>query len=505
MNKEILLVVDAVSNERGVDKELIFEALESALAIAVRKRQGNDKHWGDKRANDMDIRVAIDRTNGDYKTYRRWQVVTETEKDSKSHISLEEALAKNPQAQLGGYVEEVMSSAVFDRIAAQTAKQVIVQKIREAERSKVLSAYQNRKGELVTGVVRRIDRGNVIVDLGGNVEAILPKEHTIERESIRPGDRLRGYLYDVRTEPGKGPQLFISRTADEFLIELFKLEVPEVGEGLIKIIGAAREPGIRSKIAVQALESRIEPIGACVGMRGSRVQAIMNELNGERVDIIPWDENIAQFVLNAMAPAEVVSIVVDEEVGKVDIAVKEDKRSQAIGRNGQNVHLASKLTGWELNVMNESEAVAKSETESRVLVDFFRVNLHADEEVASRLVEEGFTSLDEVAYVPVTEMLEIEQFDEPLVEKLRQNAKDALLTKAIAKEEVSGIAPDLLALEGMDNTLAIDLAARGWVTLEDLAEQSVDELMVIEGMDEQRAAVLIMKAREPWFAEVQKK
>lgn len=498
MNKEILLVVDAVSNERGVDKDLIFDALEAALASAVRKQHGSD----------IDVRVAIDRTNGSYQTFRRWQVVENPENREidypKRQISLSAAQERNAGIKIGSYVEEPMASAVFDRIAAQTAKQVIVQKVRDAERSKILNAYKDRKGELVTGVVKRIERGSIILDLGSNTEAIIPKEHTIANESTRIGDRVRGYLYDIRQE-ARGPQLFISRTAPEFLIELFKLEVPEVGEGLIQILGAARDPGIRAKIAVRTKESRIDPIGACVGMRGSRVQAVTNELNGERVDIILWDENPAQFVINAMAPADVVSIVVDEESGSMDVAVKEEKLSQAIGRSGQNVRLASQLTGWELNVMNETDAAAKNETESRALVDFFRSQLHVDEYIANLLVEEGFTSLDEVAYVPVAEMLEIEEFDERLVEQLRQNAKDAMITKAIAKEEAPSIAPELLAIEGMNSSLAFDFAARGLVTLEDLAEQSVDEVMEIKGMDKQRAAAMIMKAREPWFADAQEK
>jgi N utilization substance protein A len=344
----------------------------------------------------------------------------------------------------------------------------------------------------------------VIFDLGGNVEAVVPKEHTIPKESVRVGDRIRGYLYDVRSEP-KGPQLFVSRTAPEFLIELFKLEVPEVGEGLIQIHGAARDPGIRAKIAVQTLDKRIDPVGACVGMRGSRVQAVTNELNGERVDIILWDDNPAQYVINSMAPADVVSIIIDEESGGMDVAVKEENLSQAIGRNGQNVRLASQLSGWELNVMNEEQAAEKSEYEAYILMESFRSQLDVDETVAKILVDEGFTSLDEVAYVPVTEMLTIEEFDEELIEELRQRAKDALLTKAIAKEEVQGITPELLALEGMDNNLAFELVAHGITTLDDLAEQSVGELMEIEGMEEQRAAALIMKAREPWFADAQHK
>jgi N utilization substance protein A len=495
MNKEILLVVDAVSNEKGVAKGLIFEAIEAALASATRKRHGGD----------IEVRVGIDRTNGSYQTFRRWQVVEDPTDTGLEHpereISLSAALELEPNILLGDYIEELMESVSFGRIAAQTAKQVIVQKVRDAERAKIVEAYRDRKGELVTGVVKRIDRGSVIFDLGGNVEAMVPKEHTIAKESVRVGDRLRGYLLDVHSEP-KGPQLFVSRTAPEFLIELFRLEVPEVGEGLIQILGAARDPGSRAKIAVRARDARIDPVGACVGMRGSRVQAVSNELNGERVDIILWNDNPAQFVINAMAPADVVSIVIDEESGSMDVAVKEENLSQAIGRGGQNVRLASQLTGWELNVMNEEQAAEKGEHETRALVEGFMSQLRVDEDVASILVQEGFASLDEVAYVPVTEMLDIEEFDENLINELRQRAKDALLTKAIAKEETQ-VTPELLEMDGMDDELGFELAARGVITLDDLAEQSVDELMEIQGMDEQRAAALIMKAREPWFADTQ--
>lgn len=500
MNKEILLVVETVSNERGVEKELIFEALESALASAVRKRHGSG----------IDVRVTIDRTNGDYHAFRRWQVM-EDPKDNgleypKRQISLSAALLIDAKINVDDYLEEPMESAVFDRIAAQTAKQIIIQKIRYAERAKVLTAYKNRKGELITGTIKRIERGNVILDLGGNVEAIIFKEHIIvtesTRESTRVGDRIRGYLYDIRTDV-KGPQLFVSRTIPEFLIELLKVEVPEIGEGLIQIIGAAREPGIRAKVAVRTSDSCIDPLGACIGMRGSRVQAVSDELNKEYVDIILWDENPAQFVINAMSPADVVSIVVDEESGSMDVAVKGDKLSQAIGRNGQNVRLASQLTGWKLNVMNESQAAEKNAVESRTLTNLFRTQLGIDEHIARLLVAKGFTSLDEIAYLPISEILEIKEFDEKMVEKLRQSAKDAILTKAIAKEEIADISPQLLALEGMDNALAINLAARGLYTLKDLAEQSVDDLMLmgIEGVDRRRAANVIMQAREPLFAE----
>ena len=369
----------------------------------------------------------------------------------------------------------------------------------------MVEAYQGRVGELVTGVVKRVERGNVYLDLGGNAEAFIGKGDLIPRESVRVGDRLRGYLYEVRSE-ARGPQLFISRTAPELLIELFKLEVPEVGEGLIEIIGAARDPGLRAKIAVRTRDARIDPVGACVGMRGSRVQAVSNELGGERVDIILWNENPAQFVINAMSPADVVSIVVDEDAHAMDVAVSEENLSQAIGRGGQNIRLASQLTGWELNVMDQALALEKSEEEAHNLMKYFMEQLDVDEEIAGILVQEGFSSIDEVAYVPLSEMLAIEEFDEEMVEELRNRAKDVLLTRAIAnEEELADVTPaeDLLQMEGMDERLAYLLAKRGVVTMEDLAEQSVDELMAIDDMDEERAGRLIMTARAPWFAEEQ--
>lgn len=497
MNKEILLVVDAVSNEKGVEKEIIFEAIEAALASATRKKHGGD----------IEVRVAIDRESGDYETFRRWEVVDLPEGELLEHpmaqITLPAAQAEDPNIQPGDFIEDDMESIEFGRIAAQTAKQVIVQKVREAERSKVVEAYQDRVGELVTGVVKRADRGSILLDLGNNAEALVPKSEIIPKESVRTGDRLRGYLYEVRAEQ-RGPQLFVSRTSPDLLKELFKLEVPEVGEGLIEILGAARDPGLRAKIAVRTIDPRIDPVGACVGMRGSRVQAVSNELAGERVDIILHDDNPAQFVINAMSPADVVSIVVDEETHSMDIAVKDENLSQAIGRGGQNVRLASQLTGWELNVMSEEQAAEKSEAEAQGFIEHFMEQLDVDEEVAAILVQEGFTNIEEIAYVDDAEMLAIEEFDQEIVEELRNRAKDALLTRAIAKEEVLGDAEpaeDLLNMDGMDRNLAHQLAARGVVSMEDLAEQSIDELLEIDGMDEERAGQLIMTARAPWFEE----
>lgn len=494
MNKEILLVVDAVSNEKGVAKSIIFEAIEAALAMATKKRHGEE----------IDVRVTINRESGDYQTFRRWRVVDNAAEDfqPESQLKLMDAEDVRADITLGEYIEEPMESVSFGRIGAQTAKQVIVQKVREAERAQVVEAYKERVGELVTGVVKRIERGSVLLDLGNNVEALVSRDEMIPREPVRSGDRLRGYLHEVRAEI-RGPQLFVSRTAPELLIELFKLEVPEIGSGLIEIRGAARDPGLRAKIGVKGNDPRIDPVGACVGMRGSRVQAVSSEIAGERVDIILWNENPAQYVINAMSPAEVQSIVVDEDTHSMDVAVAEDQLSQAIGRNGQNVRLASQLTGWELNVMSEAQADEKSEGESEELRKLFMEQLDVDEDVAAILVQEGFSSIEEVAYVPAQEMVAIEEFDEQIVEELRSRAKDVLLTRAIAKEEVLGTAqaaPDLLAMEGMDPRLAQILASRGVVTMEDLAEQAVDELLDIEGMDAERASQLIMTARAPWFA-----
>ncbi|MFM1887528.1 MAG: transcription elongation factor NusA [Pseudomonadota bacterium] len=494
MNKEILTVVDAVSNEKGVAKEIIFEALEAALAAATRKLHGEE--W--------DVRVSINRKSGDYETFRRYKVFADDSTELTNpyaELRLEDALDLDAQAEPGGVVEEPVASVPFGRIAAQQAKQVIVQKVREAERAQVVEQFQDRVHTLVSGVVKRVDRNGIFVDLGGNAEGFVPRSDMIPREALKPQDRVKAFLKEVRSEP-RGPQLFLSRTCPEFLIELFKLEVPEVGMGTINILGAARDPGMRAKIAVRSNEPRIDPVGACVGMRGSRVQAVSNEIAGERVDIIPFDDNAAQFVINAMAPAEVLSIVVDEESHSMDIAVAEEKLSQAIGRGGQNIRLASQLTGWELNVMTESDAEAKSESEAAKVVQNFMKLLDVDEDVAAILAQEGFSTVEELAYVPVSELASIEAFDEDLVKELRNRARDVLLTQAIASEEsleASLPADDLLQLSGMSPDVALKLAGRGVRTREQLAEQSIDDLADIEGLDEQAAGALIMKAREIWF------
>ena len=494
MNKEILLVVDAVSNEKGVEKDIIFGAIEAALEMATKKRYHND----------VNIRVAIDRDSGDYETFRRWEIVADDGMDMpERQTTLSAAQIDDPDIELGAFIEEQVESIEFGRIAAQTAKQVIVQKVREAERQQVFDEYKDKVGQLVMGVVKRVERGNIYLDLGNNADAIVPREEIIPRESMRAGDRIRGLLKDVKPE-ARGPQLIVSRTDPRFLKELFTIEVPEIGEGLIEIINASRDPGSRAKIAVKSNDDRIDPVGACVGMRGSRVQAVSNELAGERIDIVLWDENPAQYVINAMSPAEVESIVVDEEAMSMDIAVREDQLSQAIGRGGQNVKLASDLSGWTLNVMSETDAEAKSEAENDRVQQMFMDALDVDEEVAQILVQEGFSSIDEVAYVPKSEMLEVEEFDEDMVDELRGRAKDVLLTRAITNEEgLSDKVPaeDLLNMEGMDSALANKLAKNGIVTMEDLAEQSVDDLLEIDAMDEELAAKLIMTARAPWFVE----
>lgn len=492
-NKEILLVVEAVSNEKDVNPEVIFGALEAALATATKKKHGID----------IDVRVDIDRETGEYDTFRRWQVIEDDAEmeEPLAQMTISAAQVDEPEIQLGDYVEEQIESIEFGRIAAQTAKQVIVQKVREAERAKTVDAFRDRVGDLITGVVKKITRDYIFLDLGNNAEAVIKREEMMPRETVRAGDRVRGLLYEINEEH-RGPQLFVSRTKPQMLIELFRIEVPEIGEQVIEIKGAARDPGSRAKVAVKTNDKRIDPVGACVGMRGARVQAVTGELNGERIDIVLFDDNPAQFVINAMAPAEVISIVVDEDKQSMDIAVNEDQLAQAIGRSGQNIRLASELTGWELNVMTEEDFAEKNQSDSEAVLAAFVKDLDVDEELAEILVQEGFTTLEEVAYVPVSEMLEIEGFDEGLIDALKNRAKDAILTKAIASEEKlekAEPADDLLNMEGMDRHLAFVLASKGVITMEDLAELATDDLVGIEDINEERAAELIMTARKPWF------
>ncbi|TLY47722.1 MAG: transcription termination/antitermination protein NusA [Gammaproteobacteria bacterium] len=513
MKKEILLVAETVSNEKDVDKELIFKAIEAALAMATKKKAGED----------IDVRVAIDRRTGDYDTFRCWTVVAD-ENDVNNHLEdehapfdplkqmfLSEAKKRDANSQIGDVIEEHMPSVEFGRIAAQTAKQVIIQKVREAERAKIAEAYTNRIGELLSGIVKRITREGLIVDLSASVEAFVPREEMIPREEVRSEDRLRGYLYAVNPQV-RGPQLLMSRTRPEMLIELFKIEVPEIGEELIEIKSAARDPGSRAKIAVKTNDGRIDPIGACVGMRGARVQAVSSELAGERIDIVLWDDNPVQLVINAMAPAEVASIVVDEDTKVMDVAVQEEQLSQAIGRNGQNVRLASELTGWIINVITVEEAAKKVVKESEGLQNFFMERLAIDEALAELLAREGFTSLEEIAYVAPQELLDIEDFDEELVETLQNRAKDALATQAATKQKSTisehdkFLEPhqDLLSLEGMTEEIATTLAKKGVSSREALAELAVDDLLDIIELDRKKAGKLIMAARAPWFEEEKK-
>ena len=493
MSKEILAVAEAVSNEKAVPRERIFEALEIALATSTKK----------KYEIEIDVRVAIDRKTGEFVTYRRWLVVDNVENPTKE-ISLEAAQYDDDSVQLGDYVEDEIQSVTFDRITTQTAKQVIVQKVREAERAQIVEQFIDNEGDLITGVVKKVNRDTVVLDLGNNAEAVILRDDQLPRENFRPGDRVRGLLYAVKPE-ARGFQLFVTRSKPEMLAELFRVEVPEIGEELIELKGAARDAGSRAKIAVKTNDKRIDPVGACVGMRGARVQAVSNDLGGERIDIVLWDDNPAQFVINAMAPADVASIIVDEDTHSMDIAVEADNLAQAIGRSGQNVRLASQLTGWELNVMTVEDLQKKHQEEAVASIENFMKHLDIEEDFAQMLVEEGFSTLEEVAYVPVSELLEVDGLDEGIVEELRSRAKDALTTLALAQEETfDGVEPaeDLLALEGLEREMAYKLAAKGVATLEDLADQGVDELEGIEDLTAERAGELIMAARNIcWFGD----
>ncbi|XOV78876.1 MAG: transcription termination factor NusA [Aestuariibacter sp.] len=496
MNKEILLVAEAVSNEKQVPREKIFEALEFAIASATKK----------KNEGEIEVRVSIDRETGDFDTFRRWMIIAddETQENPYAEITLSAAQVDEPEAQLGDYVEEQIESIKFDRITTQTAKQVIVQKVREAEREQMIEEYRDRVGDLITGVIKKVNRDNVIVDLGNNAEGVMYREDMLPRETFRPGDRVRGLLFDIRPE-AKGAQLFISRTHPNMLVELFRIEVPEIAEETLEVKSAARDAGSRAKIAVKTNDKRLDPVGACVGMRGSRVQAVSGELGGERVDIVLFDENPAQYVINAMAPAEVAQIVVDEDAHSMDVAVESDHLAQAIGKSGQNVRLASQLTGWELNVMTIEDLNSKHEQENAEVLTRFMTGLDIDEDFAGVLVDEGFSTLEEIAYVPVSELLEIDGLDEDMVEELRGRAKAALTTQALANEESlenSEPSEDLLNLPGLDRHVAFVLASRGISDLEALAEQGVDDISDIEELDEAKAGELIMAARNiVWFNE----
>jgi transcription termination/antitermination protein NusA len=483
------MLVDALAREKSVAPEIVFTALEQALASATKKRFSDD----------ADVRVEIDRASGDFRSFRRWQIVDEKDWLSESQqLPLDQALERKPDAQVGEFVEEELEPIEFGRIGAQAAKQVIFQKIRDAEREQILNDFLERKEFLVTGTIKRIERGNAIIE-SGRIEGLLPRDQMIPKENLRVGDRVRAFVARIE-RGGRGPQLILSRTAPEFIIKLFELEVPEIEEGLLEIKSAARDQGVRAKIAVKSNDRRIDPIGTCVGMRGSRVQAVTAELAGERVDIVLWSEDPAQFVINALAPAEVSSIMVDEEAHSMDVVVEEDQLAQSIGRAGQNVRLASELTGWELNIMTIDQANQKTQAESSTIKALFMERLDVDEEVADILVQEGFSTLEEVAYVPINEMLEIESFDEGTVNELRARARNALLTEAIKSEEsVENAAEDLLNMQGMDNQTARLLASKGVTTVQALADLAVDDLTELTGIEADRARELIMTARAPWF------
>lgn len=495
MNKDILLIAQSIANERGVEEEVIFAAIECALAATAAKRYPGE----------VLMRVAIDRKTGDYNTYRRWLVVADEEVELQEFpeqvIALTKAQTIDADLAADDFVEEPVENPEFGRIAAQQAKQVLVQKVREAERDKIITQYQAKLGTLMIGTIKRVTRDHLILDMGDNAEGLLLREDMLPREAYRVSDRIRVYLKDVRREK-RGPQLALSRVTPEFLIELFKIEVPEIGEEVITIMGAARDPGSRAKIAVKTNDGRIDPIGACVGMRGARVQAVSNELAGERIDIILWDDNPAQLVINAMAPAEVSSIVVDEDRHTMDIVVTEEQLSQAIGRSGQNVRLASELTGWTLNVMTEQDATVKEATESNKSKEMFVQKLEIDASVADVLVAEGFTSLEELAYVSLDELKSIDGFDADIAEELQRRASDVLLTQELLGGDAAhsqSPADDLLTVEGVTQELAIQLANHGIVTRDDLAELSTDELHELLQLDETAAGKLIMNARAHWF------
>ena len=482
---------DALAREKNVDKDVVFAALEFALASATKK----------KYSDDIDVRVAIDRASGDYSPFRRWQVVEdEAIEFPERQIGLTEAQQRDPNLKLEDFIEEPLEQVEFGRIGAQAAKQVILQRIRDAEREQILNEFLSRGDELVTGTIKRMERGNAIVE-SGRLEALLGRDQMIPKENLRIGDRVRGWVMKI-DRTARGPQLLLSRTAPQFIMKLFELEVPEIEEGLLEIKSAARDPGVRAKIAVHSNDRRIDPIGTCVGMRGSRVQAVTQELAGERVDIVLWSADPAQFVIGALAPAEVSSIVVDEEKHAMDVVVDEENLAIAIGRSGQNVRLASELTGWQINLMTEDESNRKQEEEGARVKALFMDRLDVDEEVADILMQEGFSTLEEIAYVPINELMEIEAFDEDTVNELRNRARNALLVAAIANEEkVEGVDPELLRLQDMDTQLAAKLAEAGVRTRDDLADLAVDELSEMTGLEEERAKNLIMAARAHWFAE----
>lgn len=492
MSKEVLLLVKSLSDTKGINQKIAFQALEAALVMATKKRYGAD--W--------DVVVKVNEESGEHTTTRRITIVADEDYLIEgAQLNITEALAQGLQVKVGDVLETSLESVSFGRIDAQAAKHIILQKIREAERQEVVHIFADRVGQLFTAVVKKVTREWLLLDLGFNAEGLLQRSEMLPTDAFRIGDRVRAYLYDVHYE-ARGPQLFFSRTRPGMLMELFKIEVPEIGEQIIEVMAAARDPGVRAKIAVKTNDGRIDPIGACIGMRGSRVQAVSNELGGERVDIVLWDDNPAQLVINAMAPAEIDSIVVDENLHSIDIAVKPEQLSQAIGRNGQNVRLATELTGWNLNVMTQDEIEAKAVVEQGSYQDFFADKLNVEEEIAAILVREGFTTLEEVAYVAEEDMLAIEEFDEDIVAALRERALEAIANEEAVRKATVKPAADLLNMEGMTKELAYNLAAQGIITMEDLAELAIDDLLEIDAnLSTERASQLIMKAREPWFAD----
>ncbi|WP_412480316.1 transcription termination factor NusA [Azonexus sp. IMCC34839] len=489
MSREMLLLVDALAREKNVAKEIVFGALELALASATKKRIHDE----------ADVRVSIDRNTGNFESFRRWQVVADNEYVNEFlQVPLSDAQKDDPDVEPGDYLEEALEPIDFGRIGAQAAKQVILQKIRDAEREQILNDFLDRKEHVVSGTIKRMERGNAIVE-AGKIEAMLPRDQMIPKENLRVGDRVKAYLLRIDRN-ARGPQIILSRTAPEFVIKLFDLEVPEIADGLMELKACARDPGLRAKIAVKSNDPRVDPIGTCVGLRGSRVTAVRNEIGGENIDIVLWSADPAQFVIGALSPAEVSSIVVDEDKHAMDVVVDEDNLAIAIGRNGQNVRLASELTGWTINLMTQDESAKKSEAEHAVTRLMFMEKLDIDEELADLLIEEGFSTLEEVAYVPLAEMLEIEGLDEEIVNELRNRARNVLLTEAIATEEkLEGVADDLINLEGMSKEIAAKLAEGGVKNRDDLAELAVDELTEMTGIDEERAKELILKARAHWF------
>lgn len=489
MNRELLLLVDVLAREKNISRDVVFSALEAALAQATKKRIHDE----------ADVLVTIDRETGEYQSFRRWQVVAdEGDINEFSQTPLSEAQKDDAEVEIGDFLEEALESIEFGRIGAQTAKQVVLQKIRDAEREQVLTDFLERQERIVSGTIKRIERGNAIIE-AGKIEAILPRDQMIQKENLRTGDRVKAYLLRIDRN-ARGPQIVLSRITPEFIIRLFELEVPEIEDGLLELKSCARDPGIRAKIAVKSNDPRIDPIGTCVGMRGMRVMAVRNEIAEEQIDIVLWSPDPAQYVINALAPAEVASIVVDEDKHAMDVVVEEANLASAIGKGGQNVRLASELTGWTINLITQEESEKRQEAETAATRLLFMEQLDIDEEVANLLIEEGFTTLEEIAYVPLAEMLEIEGLDEETVNELRSRARDVLLNADIAAEEKLEEADEaLLTLEGMDKELASKLLNENIRTLDELAELAADELMTLTGLNEDRAKALILKAREHWF------